>query len=188
MFRQSEIPWQFPDSSQHSAALGILSVTHITLSVVGVGMQQCMIWNHKFNKKYVLSNSESVQCNFFIFDHVTFIQFKICCSAAVYKISSKLDDFSLRYGVYQFSEWRPSAILELFYHDTRPPRSLCCWPQLPVKFQVNLMHRSEDIAIWIFRIFGLKCLLRPPKWGFWETLDPKMWLFIAETRKRHNLA
>jgi len=30
-------------------------------------------------KKYVLSNSESVQCNFFIFDHVTFIQFKICC-------------------------------------------------------------------------------------------------------------
>ena len=32
------------------------------------------------NKKYVLSNSESVQCNFFfIFDHVTLIQFKICC-------------------------------------------------------------------------------------------------------------
>jgi len=31
------------------------------------------------NKKYVLSNSESVQCNFFIFDHVTFIQFEICC-------------------------------------------------------------------------------------------------------------
>jgi len=31
------------------------------------------------NKKYVLSNLESVQCNFFIFDNVTFIQFKICC-------------------------------------------------------------------------------------------------------------
>jgi len=31
------------------------------------------------NKKYVLSNSESVQCNFFIFDHVAFTQFKICC-------------------------------------------------------------------------------------------------------------
>jgi len=26
---------------------------------------------------YVLSNSELVQCNFFIFDHVTFIHFKI---------------------------------------------------------------------------------------------------------------
>ena len=34
---------------------------------------------YKKNKKYVLSNSESVQCNFFIFDHVTFSQFKICC-------------------------------------------------------------------------------------------------------------
>ena len=33
--------------------------------------------NFLCNKKYVLSNSESVQCNFFIFDHVTFIQFKI---------------------------------------------------------------------------------------------------------------
>ena len=32
------------------------------------------------------------------------------------------------------------------------PRSLCCWPQLPVKFHVSLIHRSEDIAIWIFRI------------------------------------
>jgi len=30
-------------------------------------------------KKYIMSNSESVQCNFFIFDHVTFIPFKICC-------------------------------------------------------------------------------------------------------------
>jgi len=27
------------------------------------------------------------------------------------------------------------------------PRSFCCWPQLPVKFHVNLMHKSEDIAI-----------------------------------------
>jgi len=33
----------------------------------------------KSNKKYVLSNSESVQRSFFIFDHVTFTQFKICC-------------------------------------------------------------------------------------------------------------
>jgi len=46
------------------------------------------------------------------------------------------------------------------------PRSHCCWPQLPVKFHVNLMHRSEDMAIWIFRIVGLKCLFRPPKWWF----------------------
>jgi len=54
------------------------------------------------------------------------------------------------------------------------PRSRCCWPQLPVKFHVSVIHRSEDIglAIWIFCIFGLKCLFKPPKWGFWRTLDP----------------
>jgi len=33
---------------------------------------------YNWNKKYVLSNSESVQCNFFSFYHVTFVQFKIC--------------------------------------------------------------------------------------------------------------
>ena len=27
-------------------------------------------------------------------------------------------------AIYQFSKWRPSAILELFYHHTRHPRSL----------------------------------------------------------------
>ena len=47
--------------------------------------------NMFWNKKYVLSNSESDRCNFFIFDHVTFIQFKICCYT--YKMSSKLVDF-----------------------------------------------------------------------------------------------
>jgi len=43
-------------------------------------------------------------------------------------------------------------------------RSPCCWPQLPVKCHVNLIHRSEDIAVWIFCIFGLKCLFRYPNW------------------------
>jgi len=46
---------KFPDGLQHSsAALSMLSVTHIMpvlvlLSVVRVGMQQCMIQNHIFN-------------------------------------------------------------------------------------------------------------------------------------------
>jgi len=46
---------KFPDGSLHSsAALGMLSVTHIMpvpvlLSVVRVGMQQCMIENHILN-------------------------------------------------------------------------------------------------------------------------------------------
>jgi len=53
------------------------------------------------------------------------------------------------------------------------PRSLCCWPQLPVKFHVTVIHKSEDIAIWIFRIFGLKCLCRPQNEGFWGLWTPK---------------
>jgi len=46
---------KFPDGSRHSStALRMLSVTHIMpvlvlLSMVGVGMQQCMIRNHIFN-------------------------------------------------------------------------------------------------------------------------------------------
>jgi len=66
-------------------------------------------------------------------------------------------------------------------------RSPCCWPQLPVKCHVNLIHRSEDIAVWFFRIFGLKCLFRSPKLGLWGTLDPWLWLFIIETPKGTSL-
>ena len=55
MWNSLTIPWHFPDSSSHSSAAPVmLSVTHIMpvlvlLSVVGVGMQQCMIRNHIFN-------------------------------------------------------------------------------------------------------------------------------------------
>ena len=91
-------------------------------------------------------------------------------SAAVYKISSQSDDYSLRYGdisIFKMAVVRHLGIVLPPYETTH---EVCCWPQLPVKFHVNLTHRSE--AIWIFRIFGLKCLFSPPKWGFWSTLDP----------------
>ena len=122
------------------------------------------------NKKYVLSNSESVQCNFFIFYHVTFIQFKICCCV---QNVTKVRWFFIeiwRHIDFQNSCSPPSwnCFTTIWDH----PRSLCCWPQLLVKFHVNLIHRSEDIAIWIFRIFVLKCLFRPPKMGVLGTLDP----------------
>jgi len=42
-------------------------------------------------------------------------------SAVVYKISPKSDIFHRDMAIYRFSKWRPSAICELFYHDTRPP-------------------------------------------------------------------
>jgi len=93
-------------------------------------------------------------------------------SAAVYKISWKSDDFSLRYG--DITIFKMAAVHHLGI--ILPPYEVSCWLQLPVKFHVNLIHRSEDIAIWIFRVFGLnggfggfwtpKCdysLLRPTK-------------------------
>ena len=87
-------------------------------------------------------------------------------SAAVYKISWKSDEFSLRYGDNRFSKWRPFAILELFYHHTRPPTK-------SVKFYVNLTHRSEDIAIWIFRIYlawnAYSCPQNRGSDGLWST-------------------
>ena len=87
-------------------------------------------------------------------------------------------------AIYRFSKWRPSAILDLFYQGDHP-RSLCCWPQLPIKFHVSLIHRSEDIAIWIFRIFGLKCILRPPKWGGGDLVPLNMIIHHRDPQKAH---
>jgi len=103
-------------------------------------------------------------------------------SAAVYKISWKPDDFSLkiwRYNDFQNGGRPPSWNCFTTIRDH--PRSLCCWPQLPVKFHVNLIHRSEDIAIWIFRIFGLKCLFRLG--GLWT---PKVIIHHRDPQKAHH--
>jgi len=62
------------------------------------------------------------------------------------------------------------------------PRSLCCWPQLPVKFHVNVLHRSEDIAIKIFRIFGL---FRPQNGGFGDFRPLKVIIHHRDPQKAH---
>jgi len=41
-------------------------------------------------------------------------------------------------------------------------RSLCCWPQLPVKFHVNLIHRSEDSYL-NFSYIWLEMPIQAPK-------------------------
>ena len=46
---------------------------------------------------------------------------------------------------------------------------VCCWPQLPVKFHVNLMHRS--IAIWIFSIW-FELPIQDPKMGVLGDVGP----------------
>ena len=53
------------------------------------------------------------------------------------------------------------------------PRSLCCWPQLPVKFHVNPIHRFEDIAIWMnFSHIWLEMPIQAPKVGVWRDFGP----------------
>jgi len=130
----------------------------------------CIFVLYQKNKKYVLSNSESVQFNFFIFDHVTLIQFKICCCVQNFTKIRWFFTEICRYIDFQNGGRPPSWNCFATIRDYS--RSLCCWPQLPVKSHVSLIHRSEDIAIWMFCIFGLKCLFRPLKWGFCGTFDP----------------
>jgi len=141
------------------------------------------------NKKDVLSNSEYVQCNFFIFDHVTFIQFKICCCVQnfdVYKIRWFFTEI-WRYIDFQNGVRPPSW--NCFTTTRDHPRSLCCWPQLPVKFHVNLIHRSEDIAISIFRIFGLiEMPIQAPKIGVLGDFGPLNVIIHHRDPKRHIIA
>jgi len=89
-------------------------------------------------------------------------------------------------AIQRFSKWWPSTILNCFTTIRDNPRSLCCWPQLPVKFHGNLIHRSEDVAIWIFCIFGLKCLFRSPKWGFGGDFGPlNVIIYHRDLQKAH---
>ena len=135
-------------------------------------------------RKYVLSNLESVQCNFFIFDHVTFIQFKVCCCVLNFIEIGWFFTEIWQYIDYQNGSHLPSWNCFTIIRDH--PRCLCCWLQLPVKFHVNLIHRPEDIAIWIFHIFGLKCLFRPPKWELWGLWTPKYEYSSSRPQKAHT--
>jgi len=126
-----------------------------------------------WNKKYVLSNSESVQCNFFIFDHDTFIKFKICCCVQHFMKIRWFFTEIWRYRPIDFQNGGRPPSWNCFTTIRDHPRSLCCWPQLPVKFHANVIHWFEDIDIKIFRVFGLKYLFRPQNGGSGALWTPK---------------
>jgi len=81
-------------------------------------------------------------------------------SAAVYKISSKLDDFSLRYG--DITIFKMAAVCHLGI----------VLPPYETTHEVSVAGSScKFMSIWythlkIIRIFGLKCLFRPQNGGF----------------------
>jgi len=102
-------------------------------------------------------------------------------AAAVYKILWKSDDFHWDMALYRFSKRRPSAVLELFYTTIRDhQRSLLL---AAAACQISC---QSDIQIWrIFRIFGLKCLFRPPKWGLGDFGPLNLIIHHRDPQKAH---
>ena len=99
------------------------------------------------NKKYVLSNSESVQCNFFHFSSrdVQPVQNLLLCT----KFHQNQMIFHWDMAIYRFSKWRLSAILELFYHHTRPPTK----PLLLAAVVCQILCQC-DTQIWRYSYFN----------------------------------
>jgi len=117
------------------------------------------------------------------FDHVTFTQFKICCCVQNFMKSGWFFAEIWRYIDFQNGGRPPfwNCFTTIWNH----PRSLCCWPQLPVKFHVNLIYRSEDIPIWSFRILGLKCPFRPQNGGFGDFGSLNVIIHHRDPQKAH---
>ena len=121
------------------------------------------------NKKYVLSNSESVQCNFFIFDHVTFIQFKICCCVQHF----------IESGWFFTEIWRYID----FQNGGRPP-SWNCLPPYKTTHEVSVAGRSclskfmsSDTQIWRYSYLNfshiwLEMPIQVPKIGVLGDFGP----------------
>ena len=76
-------------------------------------------------------------------------------------------------AIYWFSKWQPSAILELFYHHTRPPTKSLLLAIAACQISCQSDTQIWNIAIWIFRIFGLKCLFSPQNGGFGGLWTPE---------------
>jgi len=108
---------------------------------------------------------------FFIFDHVTFMLFKICCCEQNFIEIGWF--FCCNMAIYRFSKWRPSAILELFYHHTRlPTKSL-----LLATAACQISYQS-DTQIWRYSYLNFShiCLEMPiqaPKMGVLGDFGPR---------------
>ena len=109
-------------------------------------------------------------------------------SAAVYKISWKSDD-SWDMAIYRFSKWRPSAILELFYHHTRPPTKSLLLVAAPCQISCQ-----SDTQIWrysylnFFAYFAWNAYSGPRNGCFGGLWTPKCDYSSSRPPKRHTLA
>ena len=103
---------------------------------------------------------------------MTFIQFKICCCVQNFMKIRWFCTVIWRYNDFQNGgrppSWNRFTSTNIWDH----PRSLCCWPQLPVKFHVNVIHSSEDIVIWIFFAYLAWNAYSGPKMGVLGDFGP----------------
>jgi len=107
---------------------------------------------------------------------------------AVYKIHENRMIFHWDMAIYRFSKWRPSAILELFYHHTRPPTK-----SLLLAAAACQISCQSDTQIW--RYSYLKCShiwlqmpIQAPKMGVLGDFGPLNVIIHHRDPKRHILA
>jgi len=94
-------------------------------------------------------------------------------SAAVYKISSKSDALSLRYGDISILKMAAVRYLGIVLPPHETTHEVSVAGRSCLSNFISIWYTDLKIAIWIFCIFGLKCLFRPPKWGLGELWTSK---------------
>jgi len=109
-------------------------------------------------------------------------------SAAVYKISWKSDDYSLRYGDISIFKMAAVRHLEIVLPPYETTHEVCVAGRSCLSNFMSIWYtdnRSEDIAFWILRIFRLKCLFRPPTWGFGDYGPINVIIHHRDPQKAH---
>jgi len=114
---------------------------------------------------------------------VTFIQFKICwCVQNFMKIGWFFAEIGPM-AIYRISKWRPSAILELFYHHTRPPMK-----SLLLAAAACQISRQSDTQIWRYSCLNFPHIwpIQAPKMGIlWDFEPINVTIHHRDTQKAH---
>ena len=66
------------------------------------------------------------------------------------------------FRIFKFLKWRPSAILDLVWRHSGPSTTCIDGPDIVLKSHVDSVYTLQDIAIFIFRPFGLKLPIHAP--------------------------
>jgi len=75
-------------------------------------------------------------------------------------------------AIFNFSRWRPSAILDLFYAYLDYPRRAFVGLCHCAKFGWNRCSSFDDMSVLMFCEFGLKMPIHAPFWVVFGVFDP----------------